>query len=154
MRKGFVVEAIPGLPSEEWEILRRALSYGRSDRPSTVDGFVAWGDRVEKGAEPADRKTRRVISPQRMWPAVIAAVIILVSGFWLIERGTDGEAVPPAEPLLPEETVEAEPAISAGEALVGAATRALDEGHEGLGAADVELGNLTVTQKRSYSTLF
>ena len=34
MRKGFVVEAIPGLPSEEWEILRRALSYGRSDRPS------------------------------------------------------------------------------------------------------------------------
>ena len=130
--KGLSVEAIPGLPAREWEVLRQALSYERSDRPSSVGEFVTWGATVAKDDGPAARPARRFIPTQRAWPAAIAAVVILAVGFWLFQRGTDTESVAPVEPALPEEPVMAEPvvqpAISASEALVMAATQALSEG--------------------------
>ena len=128
MRKNQLVEKIPGLTAGEWELLRRALSYERSDRPSSVCGFVTWSDDLAGDDEPAARPAWRFLRPQLMWPAATAAAVILVSGFWLYQRGTVGETAAPAEPALPEETVVAEPTISASEALVIAATRALDEG--------------------------
>lgn len=130
--KGLLVEAIPGLPAKEWEVLRRALSYERSDRPSSVDEFVTWGATVAGDGESTARWARRFKPPQRTWPAAIAAVAILAVGFWLFQRGTDDEPVASDESALPEESVVADPAaqptISAGEALVIAATQALSEG--------------------------
>ena len=126
--KGFLVEAIPGLPSEDWELLRRALSYERSDRPGSVAEFVAWADSLAEDDETAAVPAWRFLPPQRVWPAATAAVIILAGGFWLFQRGTDEETAAPAESVLPEEAVVAEPAISASEALLIAATRSLNEG--------------------------
>ncbi len=127
-QQGLSVEAIPGLSASEWETLRRALSYERSDRPGSVDEFVAWGVSIAGDVESAALPVRRIVRRRWTWPAVMTAAIILAGGTWLFLRGTGDEPVASVEPALPDEAVEAEPAISASEALVIAATKALSDG--------------------------
>ena len=127
-RKGLSVEAIPGLPAREWEILRHALSFERSDRPGDVGDFVTWGAAIAAANESPAGAAPRFVSWQWMWPAAAAAIVILAGGYWLLQRSSDGEIVTPVTSAPPEESAVAEPAISASEALVIAATQALDEG--------------------------
>ena len=130
--KNLLVEAIPGLSAREWEVLRRALSYERSDRPSSVGEFVTWGAIVDGDDESVAHPARRLMSPQRTWSAAVAAIAILAVGAWLFQRATDDEPVVSVESALPAAPVAvepvAQPAISASEALVIAATQALNEG--------------------------
>ena len=127
-RKGMSVEAIPGLPAREWEILRHALSFERSDRPGDVGDFVTWGAAIAAANESPVGAAPRSVSWQWMWPAAAVAIVILAGGYWLLQRSSDGEIVTPVGPAPAEESAVAEPAISASEALVIAATQALDEG--------------------------
>ncbi len=126
--KGLTVEPVAGLPAREWETLRRALSYERSDRPEGVGEFVSWGAGVAGEDQSAVHPARRLMPPHWMWLAATAAVVILAGGTWLYQRGTVDETTSRVEPALPEDTTAAEPAISASEALVIAATQRLRDG--------------------------
>ena len=126
--KQLSVEPVPGLPAREWEILCRALSYERSDRPGSVDDFVTWGTRVAGNDEFVDQAPRRPKPNQWTWLAALAAVVVLAGGFWLYQAGVLEEIMAPVERALPEEAVLADPAISTSEALVAAAMQALGDG--------------------------
>ena len=126
--KQLSVEPVPGLPEREWELLRRALSYERSDRPGSVDDFVTWGASVAGNDEFVEEQPPRATPTQGAWLAAIAAVVILGGGFWLYQAGVIETIMAPVEPASPEEGVVAEPAISTSEALVAAATQALGDG--------------------------
>jgi len=127
-QKGLSVEAIPGLPTREWEILRRALSFERADRPESVSEFVTWGATTSENDETVLGPVARFMPSQWMWLAAAVAVVILAGGYWLLDRGTGDNNLTPVGPALPEESAVAESPISASEALVIAATYALNEG--------------------------
>lgn len=128
--KGLSVEPIPGLGAQEWETLRRALSYERSDRPNNVDEFVTWDGGVADAEidESATRPAWRFSALHQTWLATIAAAVILAGGAWLYQRGTVDGTTAPVGPAVVEETSTAEPDVSASRALVIAATQALRDG--------------------------
>ena len=127
--KGISVEPIPGLPRDEWQILRRALAYERSERPGGVSEFI--------NRRPGAReRLGRLLSgnrPQLKPPLVaVVALVIVAAGLWLVLRDTDGEITPPVESAVTEEIGPADavnvPAVSPAEALISAASVALGEG--------------------------
>ena len=87
--KSISVEPIPGLPRKEWQILRRALSYERSDRPSDVSDFVDLHASAPSAGYSVSRLLKRVPASLRSPLAAIAAFIIVVIGVWLFQRGID-----------------------------------------------------------------
>ncbi len=125
--KGLSVEPIPELPARQWEILRRALSFERADRPSDLNDFVIWPATNAVVEELPVRPARGSMPEHWKWLAAAAALATLAGGYWLTQRGANDEVVAPLESPMPEESAAVDPGISAGEALVVAATRALEE---------------------------
>lgn len=127
--KGISVEPIPGLPRNDWQILRKALSYERSERPRSVSEFI---NRHASAGQRVSRLPGRIPPLLKSPIAAIAALAIVAAGLWLVLRDDGGEIVPSSEPVVVEETaatgVESAPALSPAEALISAATQALGDG--------------------------
>jgi TonB family protein len=131
--KGISAEPVPGLPDHEWQILRRALSYERSERMPSVSEFVTRGATAATAGKSVGRVTKRVTSLLRSLLAAVAAVVVLAGGLWLLLRGGAGEIVPSIEPVVPDQPVAAN-AVDAtvpspAELLLAAAAQALGNGH-------------------------
>ena len=126
--QGMSVEPIQGLPDEEWQLLRRALSFQRSDRPTSISELINRGTNSTGAGESTGRQTRQASRYLQTSLAAIILVVILAGGLWFFQR----EAVSPIEPEVPDEAVVADavdaPAPSAAEALVTAALQALGDG--------------------------
>ena len=130
--KGLPVKPISSLADIDWQILRQALSYERSDRPTSASVFINRGASAAEADDSAARVTSRISSPLQSPLAAVVALVVLAGGWWLAQRGSDGEITPTIEASVPEapavtDTVDP-PIISPAEVLVSAATKALTEG--------------------------
>lgn len=114
-----LVEPIAGLPENEWRMLQRSLAYDRSGRPGSVEEFLARSAGAVGDDKPAGRLSGRGAG------LAVAALVIVVGGLWLLQRGGDIETV--EEEAMAPATVDT-PAITVPEALVVVATQALEEG--------------------------
>ena len=118
-----MLEPIPELAGNEWQVLQRTLAYDRAERPQSVTELVA--PRASDAGQDAagEREARRFASPPWKSLAAAAAIIVVAGGTWLLQRGTDAETVQPAASSATDAQAMSVPA-----ALVAAATQALEEG--------------------------
>ena len=126
------VEPVAGLSSNEWDILARALSFERADRPASVAEFVdkeagQYRSRASRGRLPG----RFAARPMTLLAAA-AVLVILIGSVWFLRLGNDVEPAPSTQPSLavqpaPEERSSG-PALSAAAVLAAAAAEALDAG--------------------------
>ena len=133
--QGRSVEPIPWLAADEWRILEKALAYERSDRSESVAELLACSERAAGADKHEGTLGGRLVTRLRTPLAAVAAIVIVAGGFWLLQPGSDDQAVPQVEPASPEEAVIDEPVeapeIPAAEALVTAATEALNAENPG-----------------------
>ena len=126
--RGIAVEPIPGVPESEWQILRGALAYSRSERPDTVEVFQRHRNSGKaNGFSAADAKWS---NPFLHWGLPVAAAVAaaLAVGWWVrpgdpatAPISDDVQNVPPAQVLIQTDV----PFV---EALLVLAKQAVEEG--------------------------
>ena len=123
------VQRVAGLDEADWENLRGALAFARSDRPNNAEAFLHVSP-VSVGREPPGRLRRGATSE---WLLIMpAAAIAIVAVVWALSEGRSRDA-----PLLIVETIPAEdeptvsdeaPVAPSGvDLLLGSAVQAMDE---------------------------
>jgi TonB family protein len=84
------VAPVPGLPEEEWQIIRRSLDYERANRPMSTAVFFP-ATRQQKIGAPADDESS---GQGGRWLASTAVVLaFLAAGFWWLNESRNAEPV-------------------------------------------------------------
>jgi TonB family protein len=94
--QGVSVQPIPELSEIQWQTIRRALSFARSDRPNTVGAFL---EELPTWAKPgAAERVRRVPD----WRLALPIAAVVLAGFWWLSRtdSPDQPALVSEPPLL------------------------------------------------------
>ncbi len=121
-------ERVPGLAENQWRILRKALSYERANRPSSVTAFFVDlpASTNFKIAEPVPPR-----SSFRRAPILIgaAAIAVTAGAWWLSQQSSLFESQVVAPSTVPQEADEALQPVepSALEQLLSNATQAMNE---------------------------
>ncbi len=93
------VTPIPGLPEQEWQIIRRSLDYERASRPMSTAVFFPATRQQKFGGEVDDEPSEQ----GGRWLASTAIVLaFLAAGFWWLNESRN--AVPVAADALPVPT--------------------------------------------------
>ena len=89
------VVPIPGLPEGEWQAIRRALDYSRTNRPkSTAVFFRSTHNPAPTTSEPEEREPARQNWQWLLTTAIL--VLVVAAGFWWLKAGQ--APVAPAQP--------------------------------------------------------
>jgi serine/threonine protein kinase len=129
--KGIEVASIPELGDEYWDVLSRALSYERADRPHRVNDFFFRDVHASDADTSASRFEEGVRVPSWASWAVAAALAFVVIGWWLTKYAGEGGSVPDDEPQIQEPMISSAPeesVLSLVEGMLAAAQRALADG--------------------------
>ncbi len=129
MDAGMTPERVPGLAENQWQILRQALSYQRSNRPASATAFLVDLP-ASSDVEPVDRTPART---SFRWAPIVTMVtaIAVTTGTWWIMQVTSNN-----QPLIADTPpIDAgEPAVSAAplepsrlDLLLGSATQAMND---------------------------
>lgn len=99
--KGYSLQPIEGLATNEWQLLRAALAYRRADRPRSPAVFIR--DHRPDAAQADGKESTRALWPRRLaLPGAIAAA--LVAGYYLTRSELAEEPPRAIETRMPAET--------------------------------------------------
>ena len=124
-REKFPLEPIPGLADRYWQILRHSLALDKADRPSSADVFFV------ANPAPEEQPVAPGLAKAYWLPALIAAAVVLLSGYWWFQQyQADEGRYDAAEPTAAADAVsiDSEPISepSALDVLLASASEAMD----------------------------